>query len=189
MPFQMPELIDICETVNADLHIIDAVIGMEGPGPSNGTPKKLGVLIAGSNPYAVDEVAVELMGLNKSKIEQINLARQRGLTKAIGEIKILGPGLQSIKQNYVPFRDAVISSASYWKVLSFVLPKNLLIRLKKKPYVMKNCIACGVCEEACPPNAIEIKNAAVINYSKCIKCYCCQELCPAQAIIIGKANE
>lgn len=182
-------LIDICETVKPDLHIVDAVIGMEGPGPSNGSPKKLGVIIAGRNPYAVDEVAVELMGLNKSKIEQINLARQRGLTKPLNGIKIIGPSLESIKSNYTPFRDAVLSSASYLKVLSFVLPKNLLIKLKKKPYVQENCIACGICAKACPPSAIKIDKIAEINYSKCIKCYCCQELCPEKAIIIGKSNE
>ena len=182
-------MIDICETVNADLHIVDAVIGMEGPGPSSGTPKRLGAIVVGTNPYAVDEVVVELMGINKSSVEQINLARHRGLTKPIDEIKIIGADLNSIKKNYIPFKDAVISVASYWKVLSFILPKNLFMRAKKKPYIQDNCIACGICAEACPPKAIKIKDIAIINYSKCIKCYCCQELCPAKAIVIGKNND
>ena len=179
-------MIDICETVAADLHIIDGIIGMEGPGPSSGTPKKMGVIIAGKNPYAVDEVAVELMGLNKENIEQINLARERGLTKPINQIKIIGADITEIKKGYVPFKNAVVSVASYWKVLAFLLPNSLYTRLKKKPYIQSNCVGCGVCEEACPPKAIKIKDIARINYNKCIKCYCCQELCPAKAIIIGK---
>ncbi|MEX1377358.1 MAG: DUF362 domain-containing protein [Eubacteriales bacterium] len=179
-------LIDICKTVDADLHIIDGIIGMEGPGPSSGTPKKMGVLIASKNPYAADEVAVELMGLNRENIPQINLAREHGLTKPIDEIKIIGADIKEIKKEYVPFKNAVVSVASYWKVLAFLLPNSLYTRLKKKPYIQSNCIGCGVCEEACPPKAIKIKDIAQINYNKCIKCYCCQELCPAKAIIIGK---
>jgi len=179
-------LIDICETVKADLHIVDAVIGMEGPGPSSGVPKKLGAIIAGTNPYAVDEVVIELMGIKKGKIQQVNLARLRGLTDKLENIKILGANLKDIKSGYPPFRDAVLSSASYWKVLAFLLPMDLFMKAKKKPYVQPNCVSCGVCAEACPPNAITIEDKAVIDYSKCIKCYCCQELCPARAIVIGK---
>jgi len=181
-------MIDICETVNADFHIVDGVIGMEGPGPSSGTPKRMGVLVAGKNPYAVDEVVVELMGINKANVEQIKLARDRNLTKPIDEIEILGADLEELKSKYVPFKDAVISVASYWKVLRFLLPNKFIMRLKKKPFVQKECIACGICAEACPPNAIKIKDIAEINYQKCIKCYCCQELCPAKAIVIGKNN-
>lgn len=182
-------LIDICEAVDANLHIVDAVIGMEGPGPAAGTPKRLGAIVAGTNPYAVDEVIVELMGIDKSNVEQIHLARERGLTKPVEEIKIIGETLESIKAHYVPFKDAVIRVAAFWKVLRHFVPNELLMRMKKKPIVLDSCIACGVCAEACPPNAIKIKDIAQINYQQCIKCYCCQELCPSKAIVIGKSNE
>ncbi len=182
-------LIDICEGVNADLHIVDAVIGMEGPGPSAGSPKRLGAIVAGTNPYAVDEVVIELMGIDKNNVGQIKLARERGLTLPIDKIEIIGSELNEIKKNYVSFKDAVIRVNAFWKVLHQIVPSKWLLQMKKKPYVQSNCIACGVCAKACPPNAIKIKNIAEINYNKCIKCYCCQELCPAKAIIIGKTNE
>lgn len=182
-------LIDICETVNADLHIVDAVIGMEGPGPSSGTPKRLGAIVAGTNPYAVDEVVIELMGIDKDNVEQVNLARERSLTKPVNQIKIIGTDLETIKEHYVPFKDAVVRVNAFWKVLRSIIPNEWFMKMKPKPYVQDNCIACGVCAEACPPSAIKIKDIAEINYKKCIKCYCCQELCPAKAILIGKKDE
>jgi len=182
-------LIDICETVNADLHIVDAVIGMEGPGPSSGIPKRLGAIVAGTNPYAVDEVVVELMGINKDNVEQIKLARDRGLTKPIDKIEIVGADLDTIKEKYVPFKDALIKASAWWNVLRTIIPNEWFMKMKPKPYIQDNCTACGVCAEACPPDAIKIKDIAEINYQKCIKCYCCQELCPARAIIIGKKDD
>lgn len=182
-------MIDIAEATDANLHIVDAVIGMEGPGPTSGTPKRLGAIIAGTNPYAVDEVVVELMGINKDNVEQIHLARERKLTKPIEEITIIGADLESIKEHYVPFKDAVVRVNAFWKVLRHIIPNEWFMKMKPKPYVQSSCIACGVCAEACPPNAIKIDDIAEINYNKCIKCYCCQELCPARAIIIGKKDE
>lgn len=45
------------------------------------------------------------------------------------------------------------------------------------------CIACGVCEEVCPVDAISIKgNLARIDYDKCINCHICQIKCPTNAI-------
>jgi formate hydrogenlyase subunit 6/NADH:ubiquinone oxidoreductase subunit I len=50
----------------------------------------------------------------------------------------------------------------------------------------KKCIACGICQEACPvpEKAVHSGNGrkAVYDYKKCIRCYCCQEMCPAKAI-------
>lgn len=54
--------------------IIDGEIGMEGDGPMQGTPKKCGIYIGGSDPVAVDAVAVTMMGFDWEKIPIIREA-------------------------------------------------------------------------------------------------------------------
>lgn len=67
----------------ADLHqlfpkqfaIVDGIVGMEGNGPIQGTPKNSGVLIAGSDVVAVDATCCRIMGIDPVKIDYLRLAR------------------------------------------------------------------------------------------------------------------
>jgi len=45
-----------------DLNIVDAIIGMEGQGPSHGNPRRIGRILAGTNGVEVDAVAAIMMG-------------------------------------------------------------------------------------------------------------------------------
>ena len=49
--------------------------------------------------------------------------------------------------------------------------------------VDESCIGCGTCVEACPMEAIELKDGkAVINTEICIQCGTCEGECPISAI-------
>jgi uncharacterized protein (DUF362 family) len=54
--------------------IVDGEIGMEGAGPMQGTPKKCGIYIGGSDPVAVDAVAATMMGFDWEKLPVIREA-------------------------------------------------------------------------------------------------------------------
>jgi hypothetical protein len=54
--------------------IVDGEIGMEGAGPMQGTPKKCGIYISGSDPVAVDAVAATMMGFDWEKLPVIREA-------------------------------------------------------------------------------------------------------------------
>ena len=66
----------------ADLHaafprqfaIVDGIVGMEGNGPIGGTPKPVGVLVAGRDRAAVDATCCRIMRIEPLKIEYLRLA-------------------------------------------------------------------------------------------------------------------
>ncbi|MEW6624269.1 MAG: electron transfer flavoprotein subunit alpha [Bacillota bacterium] len=48
--------------------------------------------------------------------------------------------------------------------------------------IEKNCIACGLCVQTCPFEALEIKGDVVVDPKKCTNCGDCVEVCPAAAL-------
>jgi uncharacterized protein (DUF362 family) len=66
------------------LAIIDGTVGMEGMGPAYGTPKEMGIIVAGNNPLAADAVATRLMGLDPGKVPHLQMSAEKGL----GEIDL-----------------------------------------------------------------------------------------------------
>lgn len=47
----------------------------------------------------------------------------------------------------------------------------------------EKCVACGICVEECPVDAITMENqTARIDMEECIKCGLCHEVCPEGAV-------
>lgn len=179
-------LIDLNEFLKPKLCIVDAVIGMEGNGPTSGTPKKIGALLASENPYCLDYVCAKLIGLKKENVPTLEEAYHRGLIpEAVEEI--------SCNQSVSDFIVEDFDTRKVHKSLGFddshkffgnILKKLLrsIPRLNKK-----KCIGCGKCAEVCPANAITIENRkAKIQRKKCITCFCCQEFCPKGAMAVKR---
>jgi uncharacterized protein (DUF362 family) len=59
--------------------IVDGIVGMEGNGPIQGTPKPVGVLVMGSNLPAVDATCCRIMGINPSRVDYLRMASERAL--------------------------------------------------------------------------------------------------------------
>jgi len=57
-------LIDLDAIVAPRLYIMDGVVAMEGEGPRSGDPKKMNVIIIGTDPVAVDTVFARLVNIN-----------------------------------------------------------------------------------------------------------------------------
>jgi len=61
-------ILDLALTIPVHYVVLDGVIGMEGDGPILGTPKRIGALIMGKAPLAVDCTAARMMGFDPYKI-------------------------------------------------------------------------------------------------------------------------
>jgi uncharacterized protein (DUF362 family) len=72
-------IVDIAATRTPDLAVVDGVVGMEGDGPLNGTPRAAGVLVMGSDLVAVDATCCRLMQLDPERVGYLVLARRKKL--------------------------------------------------------------------------------------------------------------
>src|SRR5262249_23156951 len=58
--------------------IVDGVVGMEGNGPIQGTPKAAGVMVMGRDLVAVDATCCRIMGIDPEKVDYLRLAAPVG---------------------------------------------------------------------------------------------------------------
>lgn len=179
-------VVDLC-TLNApQMNISDAICAMEGNGPSAGQIKKVGLLLASVNPFALDLAASKVMGFETQEISTLKESIKRQLCpQSADELEIEGVELEKFATKFVRPDAAAKSLISQ---LPFLFDGKLQKFLEPRPYVNKSkCVGCGECAKCCPQSTIVIKDKkAVIYYDKCIKCYCCQELCPKKAIDIKR---
>jgi uncharacterized protein (DUF362 family) len=64
-------ILDITAAIRPDFAIVDGILGMEGNGPIQGTPKSCGVLVLGDDPVAVDATCCRVMGLLPERVKYI----------------------------------------------------------------------------------------------------------------------
>jgi len=80
---------DLSTILKPDLALIDGTIGMEGLGPSAGTPKKMNLVLASTDYLNADSVAATLMGFNPEEIPHLRLSAERvGRKLNLDEINI-----------------------------------------------------------------------------------------------------
>jgi uncharacterized protein (DUF362 family) len=79
--------------------IVDGIVGMEGNGPIQGTPKAAGVLVMGSDLVAVDATCCRIMGIDPARVEYLRMAASMGHL-AIDRIEQRGESVASVRGNW-----------------------------------------------------------------------------------------
>lgn len=69
---------DMAGVLLPQLSIIDCTFGLEGLGPSAGTPRELNMVIVGTDAFATDAVACRIMGINPYAVPHLKLGAERG---------------------------------------------------------------------------------------------------------------
>ncbi|MBW2065146.1 MAG: DUF362 domain-containing protein [Deltaproteobacteria bacterium] len=174
------------------IHVMDAIVAMEGDGPgSSGSPKEVGAVLVGEDAIALDSIMVAIAGLDRDKVLTLGLGDERGLgTASVEGIDLRGLGLQDFSVGaFRPGLSNPVSRIDRWPMNTPFL-KNLLI---EKPLPLETkCTLCYQCRAICPAGAIEKTddkdNKPVYDYDKCIRCLCCMEICPEGAITIKRGR-
>ena len=180
-------LIDLNEFFRPKLYFVDAVQTMEGNGPTAGTPKYMGALLAGTNPHKIDLLCAKLIGLEAKNVPTLRAAQSRGLTPASAEeLEISGDAERFVCKDFVTVQKGTGTDfgAQKGKLLGAAARTVLRARPKLK---RSRCVGCGVCRDTCPAHAIVIrKGKAEIDRRACIRCFCCQEFCPKGAMRVHR---
>ena len=90
-------IVDINTVIKPALTVIDGFVAMEGQGPTDGTPVKMDLIIAGKDVVATDATAARVMGFDPAEISHIRTAAQKGLGN-IDNIEIVGSKLEDVKR-------------------------------------------------------------------------------------------
>jgi uncharacterized protein (DUF362 family)/ferredoxin len=182
-------LVDVCRYVRPRLHVMDAVVAMEGNGPGSGTPRPMKALLLSSDPVALDAVFCRLVRMPPQNVPTMKPGSESGLgTWSMAEIEVRGDDPERLA--CPDFRVVRRPPADFDRSFPYYLKKWITPR----PVIdYDRCRNCGVCVEACPlepkavhPPANDPGAMPIYDYPRCIRCYCCQEMCPHQAIAIRR---
>ncbi len=176
-------VVDVFSLVRPRLHIMDAVLAMEGDGPSGGRPRHVGAIIGGTDPVAVDTVVAGMMGYRDGQVATTRVAAEKGLgTDDRSRIEIVGAGLSEFDtEGFAHPRTALLN----------LIPGFIVKALKPWIWVYpemskeRGCRAekCALCVRSCPVDAIEMTpSGPVVDRKACVECLCCHEVCPEDAV-------
>ena len=184
-------MVDLNEYFCPVLQIVDAVVGMEGNGPTAGKPVRTGLMIGGRSPYYTDALCARLIGMPAAEVPTLEAAARRWKIRTeelVHGVQVSGSGAgitippyeTAAKKLSVTFgRDTF-----FGRISSGALKKILSVRPVPDG---KECIGCAKCAKICPAGAIRMINRIPsIDRRKCIRCFCCQEFCPKGAMKAGR---
>ncbi len=174
--------LDLYKFRTPDLNIVDAIVAMEGGGPTHGNPRQVGKIVAGVNGMEVDVVLTAMMGWDPTKIKMLVMAHEQGLGEIdINKIEVVGD-FEILSEFERP--------PTFDKLNTKVNPYEEIVKIRPSLDEDK-CISCGLCgDESCPADAISfVDDYPVIAEDKCISCYCCVEFCPEGALEVEYDKE
>lgn len=173
-------VLELARLVKPAFSIVDGVTGMEGNGPSAGTPRQFGAIFAGTDTVALDTVIADILGVDPSRFPLLMAAKegQFGETDS-NRITLLGDPPDSLR-----VRDWKLATRSHsLSPMGRRLSRILNNAINEKPVIdAGTCTMCETCVEHCPADAMSLGDRVEIDYGQCVRCFCCQEICPESAI-------
>lgn len=189
-------IIELNEIIRSDLHIVDALVSMEGQGPGMGIPVLSNSLIAGKDPYIIDTVCARFAGfkfkdnpllLKGKEKDRIN----KDIVRTASKLK---PFKKFIQAEYTLKNKVVDNKYFIWlrnltrPIFDNEMMSQLLFLsgIREDEFVRENaeveltfnkenCVSCGTCKQYCP---ISVD----VNDSRCVKCLYCYWVCRHKAI-------
>jgi uncharacterized protein (DUF362 family) len=93
-------IVELNRIFHRSFAIVDGIVGMEGNGPIQGTPKPVGVLVMGADLPAVDATCCRIMGIDPQRVEYLRMAAEHlGITDE-SRIEQRGETIRSVHTDF-----------------------------------------------------------------------------------------
>ncbi|MCU1338505.1 MAG: hypothetical protein JWO19_4086 [Bryobacterales bacterium] len=93
-------IVELTRIFHRSFAIVDGIVGMEGNGPIQGTPKPAGVLVMGSDLPAVDATCCRIMGIDPAKVEYLHMAADSLGNVEESRIEQRGEKISEVRTNF-----------------------------------------------------------------------------------------
>lgn len=168
--------------VKPRLTISDAVVAMEGNGPTAGDLAPLGFLAGSTDGVALDAAMCHILKIALNNVSYLGLLQQAGVgTADWNQIELVGNVPLPLQRP--PFRVPIATNLLNW--IPIWLVRILAPYVWIRPAFTTRCVKCGLCVKACPVTALHLPEGSsgpILNPSACIGCCCCHEVCPQRAV-------
>jgi len=93
-------IVDSASVLKPSIAVIDGIIAGEGH-ETSGNPIEMNLVIAGTDPVAVDAVGAAVMGIEPTEVKHLLLAEKKGLgTCNLKEITVLGESIEKVSRKF-----------------------------------------------------------------------------------------
>jgi uncharacterized protein (DUF362 family) len=93
-------ILDLNKVISVDLTVLDAIVAMEGLGPSFGPKVELNTIIASKDVYALDRVASKAMGFEAEELEYLVEADKAGIIDLSEPVEVVGEPIESYSYRF-----------------------------------------------------------------------------------------
>lgn len=94
------KIVDLVSIIKPSVAVIDGIIAGEGH-ETSGNPVVMNIVIAGTDPVAVDAVGSAVMGIPPSTVKHLRLAEKRGLgTCNLDRIEVVGEPIEKVRRKF-----------------------------------------------------------------------------------------
>lgn len=171
-------VVDAFACQKPQLTVMDAIVAMEGNGPTRGKPRPLGLVAASGDAVALDAVMEHLAGYEPGEVRATAAAGRQGLGECLlTRIQVDGHDIRRARVTFERPPGLIRHAMPRW--VGRLVTRHLWVRPTFDP---ARCVACTACAAVCPGGAIEVSGRAKVDYDRCLECFCCQEVCPVDAI-------
>lgn len=198
----------LSEVVQADLVLVDGLVGMQGNGPGDGEPARLGFLAMADDPFLNDVVVARMVGIPVEAVPYLQHAVEAGVVDGalLAQVAAEVPVVRAIERAPPRSKLAELSEARslLWlkKAVRPIVSRPEVAELAYKAKIIQDvysleddtlrlsgrdasrCGDCRRCEPFCPTGLRVEDIGTTLELPDCVQCLYCWWVCPKDALTL-----